>query len=116
MSLNLRSTTYKLRAVFSKLALSHFQMGATYSFYREEKKRLRGLTKEKYVKCLPHGISLMNVHSPKITIKTITCSYETFAFSLGKTTAARVAKYSVTVPTLKLKFPGFLIPVQNPTP
>ena len=57
----------------------------------------------------------MNVHSPKIT-KTITCSYEAFAFSLGKTAAARVAKDSVMVPTLKLKFPDFLIPVQNPTP
>ena len=46
MSLNLRSTTYKLRAVFSKLALSHFQMGATYSFYREEKKDSGGLQKK----------------------------------------------------------------------
>lgn len=80
-----------------------------------EKKRLRGVAKEKHVKCLPHGISLTIVHSPKIT-KAITCSYEAFAFSLEKTAAARVAKDSVMVPTLQLKFPDFLIPVQNPTP
>ena len=40
-------------AIVSKLALSHFEMGTTYSFYREEKKDSGGL-QEKTMLCAYH--------------------------------------------------------------